>query len=312
MKKFRILLLILALVTAAIVGLFFWLNLEKGVAIRPPLDHNGRPTQVLLELLDVLHVHHDGSLESIVAATQKVWLRPAGKERWEIEDTFAAQRDVVMPLLEKMGFIDEIFPTFLRYRHVLLLGATMQRMRTRLAYLIELWNNGVFFEDIVVLVGQRPRSPEIETDDVIMGKGASELSVKKDWKLSQMPATETDMARLVFEQTELPVGLDKIPVIFVDTPMQKTATGTLRRPNTVDTVLAWLVTNPAPGLCMAVSNQPYCLYQDAVVRGCLHKGFDLETVGSAAMTEKASVATYLDTVARYLYGMHQNLVHSAE
>ena len=110
------------------------------------------------------------------------------------------------------------------------------------------------------------------------------------------------MIKLIFEQTDLPEAFRKIPVEFINTPVQATKDGGTRRPNTADTVSAWLATGPMPGSCLAVSNQPYNLYQDAIIRGSIPTTFTLETVGAGVETQKEeSVAVYLDTIARYIF-----------
>jgi len=268
-----------------------------------PIDAQKKPSTELLKLLDIMGVQHDGSLQSIMQATQKAWLRPAGKERWEIQDTFAAKRDQVFPLLTSMGFVHEQKVTQKQYDYALVLGATMQRMRSRVAYLLKQINAGIRVGKIVVLTGLRDRSSDIETESVILGTGQTDLPIKKDWHLvGALPATETDMIKLIFEQADFPDGFRKIPVEFINTPAQVTKDGGVRRPNTADTVACWLAQKPVPGSCLAISNQPYNLYQDAIIRNTLPTTFTLETVGAGAETQKEeSIAVYLDTVARYIF-----------
>ncbi|MBP6870263.1 hypothetical protein KBC04_05245 [Candidatus Babeliales bacterium] len=49
------------------------------------LNQQGRPCFALLQLLTLTGIEHDSSLESIVHATQKNWLRKPGSERWEMD-----------------------------------------------------------------------------------------------------------------------------------------------------------------------------------------------------------------------------------
>src|SRR5579872_2172824 len=267
------------------------------IAPPPPIDDSGKTSPTLQKLFDALDIKHDGTLKNILDLTQKAWLRPPGKERWEIEDIFDAKRSIVMPLIDQMGFVRALKASKQKYDYALLQGAMMQRMRMRLAYMIIQWNAGVRFDKIIVVTGARERSNDIETEDVITGKDSPDLPIRKDWKWNGvMPATENDMIKLIFEQTELPEDMKNIPIEFVATPMQPTPNGGWRRPNSNDVITEWLKRDPKPGSCLAFSNQPYALFQDAAIRMVLPDSFALETVGPSANLEKASVAVYLDNV----------------
>jgi hypothetical protein len=106
--------------------------------------------------------------------------------------------------------------------------------------------------------------------------------------------TESEMVRWVYEHSDLP---KEIPPLFIEVPMKGN-----RRPNTLDTIHAWLQTDPHPITCLALSNQPYVHYQQAVLDRLLP--FSVETVGNAVIGNP-SVALMLDTLARemtYKYG----------
>ena len=96
-----------------------------------------------------------------------------------------------------------------------------------------------------------------------------------------------------------------IPIVFVDTPMQKTENNNLRRPNTRDTINEWLQKyNPHNGSILAISNQPFIGYQDAVLRNILPKGFSIETVGCENL-ENETTTIILDSLARWIYHEYQ-------
>ena len=63
------------------------------------VDAEGKPNSTLLELLGVLELPHDGTLNSIVSVTQEKFFqrRPDGqrKERWELDE--------VMPEFRRQG-----------------------------------------------------------------------------------------------------------------------------------------------------------------------------------------------------------------
>ncbi|HEB41658.1 MAG TPA: hypothetical protein ENI08_01390, partial [Candidatus Dependentiae bacterium] len=236
------------------------------------LDSKGSSSQELLDLLDATNIQHDGTLESIVKATQcrqdkGGWLRIPGKERWEVKEIFPEKRAQLMTVFDKLGTIKEIEPTHNYYNYALILGATVPRMRSRLQYLIELWEKGVRFDSINVLVGQRPLDPNLESPEILLDKNNTMIPFRKDWQLTgDLPTTEAEAAKLIFEQSPLPAEWDNLSVMFVDTPMQPTGTGKLRRPTTQDSIIYWLKTDPKPGSILAISNQPYAHYQDTVLR----------------------------------------------
>ena len=106
---------------------------------------------------------------------------------------------------------------------------------------------------------------------------------------------ETDMVRWVYSRSTLPKD---VPVVFIDAP-RKMKEGIWVRPDTKDTIAEWLKTNPKMRYLLAVSNQPYVEYQNAVLGSLIPKGFKAETVGPAVQGEP-TVALILDTIAKQL------------
>ncbi len=177
----------------------------------------------------------------------------------------------------------------------------VHRVRSRLKYLIELWEKGVRFGSINVLAGQRPLDPNLESPEILLDKNNMMLPFKDDWQLTgDLPTTEAGAAKLVFDQSVLPAAWNDLAITFIDTPMQETGTGKLRRPNTQDSVVHWLKTDLKPGSVLAISNQPYVYYQDTAFRCCIPETFSLETVGKAACLQERTTAL-LDNMARWLY-----------
>lgn len=270
------------------------------------LDSDNKPTKELLDLLSFMKIPHDGTLDSIVAATQKAWLRQAGKERWQVEEKYTNLTKELTPFFEKVSVLQEIRPRHQHYDYAVILGATLSGVRMRLAYLADLWRAGLRVNSIIFLVGQRPLDPEQESPKLLLDTQNGLLPFKKDWKMTTvLPTMETDMAKFVYEQADLPNDLRKIPVEFIDTPSQKTAQGTMRRPNTPDTIKTWIKTNPKSGSCLCISTQPHIGYQDAVIRTYLPKTFLCEVVGPAAKSDTKNVEI-LDALARWLYQENQD------
>jgi len=270
------------------------------------LDSKGNPSTGLLDLLATTNIQHDGTLVEIVRSTQFPqdeggWLRTSGKERWEVKEISPEKREQLMTMFDKLFVIQEIEPAGIYYDYAVILGATVHRVRSRLQYLVELWKKGVRFGCIVVLVGQRPLDSGLESPEELLNENNTMFPFKHGWQLTDdLPTTETGMAKLVFAQSPLPAEWDNLSIIFVDTPMQQTLFGKLRRPNTQDTIMHWFKTNPRAGSVLAISGQPYVNYQDTVLRCFIPDTFSLETVGKAAPL-KERTTTILDSMARWLY-----------
>jgi len=268
-------------------------------------DHH-KPTPNLLNILKEANIEHDGTLQSILVETQKAWLRPADKERWETHTVLPLANDNLQSLLEDLYLVHSIKPSNKHYDHALLLGGTIIDVRNRLAYLITLWNSGVLFDSIVVLAGERLLDTTIESSKLLLTCNHTTLSFNKNWQFNgQLPQTETEMMKMVFDQTDIPTAWNTIPIIFVNTPMQKTENDSLRRPNTRDTINAWLqIFNPQSKSIIAISNQPFIGYQDAVLRNTLPKNFSVETVGCANL-DNETTQIILDSLARWIYHEYQ-------
>lgn len=257
-----------------ILSLLFFCN----AAVATPLqDHRIDPI-ALKELLSVLHIEGD-----LVTATQKHWLRKPGKERWEMEELEADQRSFVLTWAEKQGFFIPWKPSCKIYHAALILGGTTSSMQRRLNYLKQLWDEGVRFQEIVWLTGERPLDDQIDT-------------------LVDRCSTEAEASRILWEETPLPDDMRRLPVTFIADEMKAEGTS-LRRPNTKDTILTWMDTTPSARRVLFVSSQPVCYYQFTVIKTTLAKKFLFDLVGPGCDPTKhpAMGAVILDSLARQIY-----------
>ncbi|KEQ14941.1 hypothetical protein GZ77_11885 [Endozoicomonas montiporae] len=273
--------------------------------------HSDELINTLSSLLDELDVPHSLDLDSITNAAQR-WRRKPGQERWEMPDIKLddEQHQKVMAHLKKIGLVDELKPSSKHFEYALLLGATVPRMETRLKQLVKLWHEGVRFNQIVFLVAQRPLIAGIDQVDTlisrVIGKGAPESAQK-----NARPQTETEGARMVFEATEMPEAMRKIPVIYIDTPRYWNE-NYWQRANTRDTLKKWIQEyktpdgKPAGGKTLVVSDQPHALYQHEVVRQELPESFKTEVTGEKAADETRT-AIYLDALALWLHNLQKRV-----
>ena len=273
--------------------------------------HSDELINSLSSLLDELDVPHSMDLDSIINASQR-WRRKPDQERWEMPDIkldFQKQQ-TVMAHLTKIGLVDELKPSSQHFEYALLLGATVPRMEIRLKQLVKLWREGVRFNQIVFLVAQRPLTAGIDQVDTlidrVVGKNTSEKAHK-----NVRPLTETEGARLVFEVTEMPDDMRRLPVIYIDTPRYWQDTY-WQRANTRDTLKRWLLEykapngKPAGGKTLVVSDQPHALYQHEVVRQELPETFITEVTGGAAGDETRT-AIFLDALALWLHNLQKRV-----
>ena len=288
-KQFAGILLMVLLLSAIITGKEYF----SAKPIYPSiLDSEQRPSDLLRKILELTHIEHDGTLKNIVTLTQKEqptgFMRPLGKERWEISDIHEDKRADIITTFEQMGILDTLFPSKIHYNYVMVHGATLSRAKTRMLFLVELYNQGIRFDNIIILSGKRI------------------LTENEKKKLNYMAENEYEMVQLVWSQLDIPQAIKQLPTVFVDSPM-KEKNGVVMRPTTADTIITWLKSNPTPGSALTISNQPFCDYQDCVTRTYLPNSFEIETVGPAADQDEIRISVLLDNLARWLY--QENLRH---
>lgn len=219
----------------------------------------------------------------ILIETQKRWLRKPHQERWEITELSQDQRLFVLHWATEQGFFAPWTPTLKTYDKALILGATTSRMQMRLDYLKQLWEEGIRFHEIVWLTGDRPLDSRVDG-------------------LTDRCSHESDAAHVVWEETSLPEEMRTLPVVFVAVPMKKEGSFQ-KRPNTEDTIVAWLNLYPEPCSVLFVSDQPFCGYQFAVIKAMLPDSFLFDVVGQGvdAMSHPSAAGITLDSIARWIY-----------
>lgn len=236
-------------------------------------------TPDLLQLLEVMEVPHDGTPASIAAAVATRWARPAGKERWEVEDTLTmAQREAVFHFCRQQHFFDEVVPTQKKYDYALILGGTVGRMAKRIDHFVRLVKAGFEFGEVILLAGARPLDSRIE----IFPEGCK---------------TEGDALFDLWKAQNLSKEFN---CQLFEAPMMFSSDGQSRRPTTADTYIHWLSTDPVPGSCLIFSNQPYCHYQNAVAQLFIPKEFAIETIGFMAEPSAQNGLVLLDTIAAWI------------
>lgn len=258
------------------------------------VDQQGMITQEVKDLLRLTGLTTDGTLQNTITVTQQAWLRKPNQERWDIEKYVTENEAELRSVFDKLGMCKAIMPLYQEYDYVCILGALFGRIKTRLQYAIELYNQGIRFKKLVFLSGARPVVPE---------QGENMQNYMQSLSLETIddvePLTEAEIMKFIYKYISMPDDMRQLPVQFVDTPMVQTGMGT-RRPATDDIINEWLATNPMPGRCLFVSNQPYVGFQDAVIKTYMPSTFIIDTVGCECVST-LNIGIILDNVARWLY-----------
>ena len=217
---------------------------------------------------------------NLIEETQKRWLRKPTQERWELNEISPKQRRFVLDWAKEQGIFSAWQPSRRVYDKALILGATTSRMQMRLDFLKQIWMEGVRFTEIVWLTGDRPLDKSIDG-------------------LMDLCQTESEAAQILWEEADLPKEMRALSVVFVAIPMR--ADG--KRPNTEDTIVGWVKVSPEPCTALFISDQPFCGYQFAVVKGALPEEFlfDLAGQGVDPSSHPAAAAITLDCIARWIY-----------
>ena len=124
------------------------------------------------------------------------WLRKSGQERWEIAELSSNQRLLVFNWAKEQGLFDPWKPLCASYDKALIFGATTPRMKMRLDNLKQLWEEGIRFKEIVWLTGDRPLDPQVD-------------------HLLERCKNESEAAQILWEETDLPEEMGRLPVLFV-------------------------------------------------------------------------------------------------
>lgn len=249
----------------------------------PIQDHRIEPA-ALTELAIALKIPEDADL---IEETQKHWLRKPGQERWEMAELPLDQKLFVLDWAKRNGLFDAWKPTCKSYDKALILGATTSRMQMRLDYLKRVWEEGTRFEEIVWLTGDRPLDPRIDG-------------------LIDRCLNESEAARILWEETDLPPEMKQLPVRFVAVPMKKEG-DVVKRPTTADTVDAWLEIAKEPCKVVFVSDQPFCGYQFAIIKADMPDEYPFDLIGQEGNPtgHPSAAAIILDAVARWIYAESQ-------
>lgn len=219
-------------------------------------DESKGPSQALLDILDLGNIPHDSSWESIINQTQKLVKTPYVPSI-DLPTPKDIDKEQAYCLFQKLGVFEPQYPICLHYDYALVLGSSVDQVTSRLLYLKKMWEQGIRFDQWVLLAGYR------------------QLTQKEKDALCESVGTEVEMIKLLLRTLDLPETWHQLPLTIIDAPPIKDHP----RATTVDTLYAWLATNPDAGSALFVSSQPFIARQDALARKILPNDFIIETIG---------------------------------
>lgn len=264
-----------------------------------PLFDNGQPTKPLLRLLQLTDVTHDGTLEGVHRATQERW-RQHGKHSGDIVDIYPLVADQVVPIFEELGYVGEQSAPRKQYDIGIIFGAYILAVRKRFAMLKRLWDDGLRFDQLVLLGSARKAHPEKESlAKVNSAEGG--LDFDPMWEnLEEVPPTEAKLMETVLWQSDLPAEW-RDNFLVVETPL-RTDRPEKPDPSGEDTIRQWLDYHDASGsTAVGVYSQPQLRHMEVVCRRLMvPRGIEVDLVGYAA-PPNTNVSQVLDSVAKVIH-----------
>lgn len=289
-------------------------DLEKEVLYtgtsRILFDQNFKPKEKLLHLLRKVGMQEaHPTIQTINSWAQGNLLRQG--ERWQEQTThFESLKVEIHSTLVDLGFIEGVSPSFNTYDGAIINGALLSRMRLRLHHLIEQWKSGIRFTHLYFLSGERPLEAQFENRDTLSSDHDSPLKIRQGWQMpNELPQTECEIARLIWEQAEIPTEMREQlegKVHFINAPKKPDPKNPskLLRPTTDDTVITWLKESPKIGRYLVISNGPYINRQDIVIRALSPKNYGFDTIGEATSSQE-KMLLILDELARLIFQINQ-------
>lgn len=259
----------------------------------------GRFAGELDALLTTLNIPHTHDLDNMINASQ-VWRRHPKQERWQLKDLDIdkTRHDKALAQLRHLGLVNEIKPNHKYYDYVLLLGAMLPNMQKRLEHLASLWETGIRFNKVILLVGLRPLTPDIDQVEALTTRATGKTPTPET-----IPLNELEGAEMMYLSTRLPTAMREVPIEYVYTP-RRWENYRWQRANTRETATTWVKQQPEPGLTLVMSEQPNAHYQREVIRQELPDTFQVDLAARAARPDTRLVL-YLDALALWLHNLQK-------
>ncbi|PCI93279.1 hypothetical protein COB11_05590 [Candidatus Aerophobetes bacterium] len=238
-------------------------------------------------------------LDSVFTYTQKHWMQ-FPKNRWDFSKNYQNNKNELFPYFNKLNLLEKIEAKKTHYDLAAIHGATLSRMRNRIAYLAAEWEKGVRFDKITFLTGPRTLQKSFEGKKDLLTASCELPFAKETVPTGALPENEMQMAKFIYESAKLPDGMRNLPVEYICAEIKSAHLFPHTTPTTSDAILTFLESNPKEKTLLLVSNQPFVMYQDIITRYFLQQEFEIETIGDRAH-ENITVSVLIDNIAKCLF-----------
>ena len=259
------------------------------------------------ELLEALDISLNLSTPDTLKVLQGRYGRKPNEERHQIksDQDIESKKESLWPLFKKLDMIDTVMPPKQSYDAIVILGATIERMRDRLLFLLKMIQNGKIKLNhktrFFIAAGDRDL---FSYEDI----SKSSFLFRTGWispTEAQKPKTEGDAAFFIIDQMISDKNLRKRFKVLIAPKRYDRDQKKWVRPHTGNTIEI-LLKNFKKGTSatfLFISNNPYISYQDAVItREFLDQSLEkkqVTTVG-AKTSLKITASNLLDNVRNTL------------
>lgn len=236
-------------------------------------------------------------LLELVQLTQKHFTkRTAQQERWEVTpDAWMQTIDKTQAhqALQQLSLTEKITPHNITPDALCILGSSYKTMQKRLSYAHELIESGFTPKHLILLGGERKAVIGIDGSEGELRTIAQEFGMHNLENL-----TETHLLQRAYDES--PISKE-LAMDIIDTPR-----GDLPRPTTETTLMelvSWLKVSPDITSITFVSNQPYVLYQDAIITQVIKSTkpeLHFETIGGG-MGNEPTIINLIGSLGSYLW-----------
>lgn len=275
----------------------FFLPFGAGLFGETLINDHRQLNPALGELAGLLDIRWDFTIDAVNDYMQQNFLRRPNEERYSLPaGKFESFWSDALPIFDRLNMISAIEPAQKHYAYLVFNGQSVPMMRNQIRYILEREKNGLAFDSIYFICGDRPLVREIDGEDPLF------TSVK-----TESEAAEKLLAEYFPERRE--------SWKVVAAPMK----GAGLRPNTRDTVQAWLAHEaPMPASVLLVSNNPFIPYQyetfynELLSSDWFQRGGTLDACGDTVIWNYANrfenrMAIMLDNLARLFYTENERL-----
>jgi hypothetical protein len=274
---------------------------KQNLPATPFFSRSGVPTAAFCKLLELTSIT-EVDFESILGFTQQYWRVPnmQAKDIEEKDEHLASQ---AIPLFKQLGVIGvpKIEPA--DHSWLAIYGATYVAIHKRIAHMVSLWGNGIYWVNTAYLVSRRLLDEIKESPDVLTKPVEGGLPFSPNWRAPDvLPQTEAELPAFILSQIShhRRWRQDREHIVIAEDENGKPAgtDGTLRAFEAQCT--------PGGESLLVVSSQPHINRQGLAASRIVGNRFtNVVATGYDTPAEKVNVTRTLDDIAKFVYDIAQ-------